>query len=136
MTFFVAFLPECAMILQCENMGLYAKNDTRKAIDTMKNTKFAMISKVLCGLLALTLMGTLVLPAQAASAGYKAGSITRRDDISVDYTQYLNGDVMYKLPDTIREDEEISIIVTTGEVALMDAYEASARTMSLPIRKK
>lgn len=111
-------------------MGLYAKIDSRKANNTMKITKFTMISKALCCLLALTLMGTLVLPAQAAPNGYKAGSITRRDDITVDYTKYLNGDVMYKLPDTIREDEEISIIVTTGEATLMDAYEASAKTMS------
>ena len=48
----------------------------------------------------------------------------------MDYKQYLNGDVVYKLPDTIGDDEEISIIVTTGEISLMDAYETSAKTMS------
>ena len=96
----------------------------------MRNTKLTFFSKVLCCVLAVIMLATFLLPTQAAATGYAAGGITRRDDIRVDYTQYLNNNVVYKLPDTIRDDEAISIIVTTGEVALMDAYENTAKTMS------
>ena len=95
----------------------------------MKNTKLTLISKLLCCALAVVLLGTTLLPVQAAGS-YEASSITRRDDISVNYTDYLNSNVIYQLPDTIRQDDEISIIVTTGEISLMDAYENSAKTMS------
>ena len=111
-------------------MASYANNDSRKAKYGMKNMRLRCFSKVLCGALAAVLLLGAAAPAQAAATGYTAGGITRRDDIHVDYTQYLNGDVVYKLPDTIRDDEEISIIVTTGEISLMDAYETSAKTMS------
>ena len=80
-------------------------------------------------MLAVILLTTVAIPAQAA-LHYETSGITKLDDVHVDYTQYLNGDVVYKLPDTIRGDEEISVIVSTGEVALMDAYENSAKTMS------
>ena len=111
-------------------MTSYAKNDIRKAKYGMKNTKMRCFSKVLCCALAAVLLLGAVLPAQAAATGYAAGGITRRDDIRVDYTQYLNGDVVCKLPDTIRADEEISVIISTGEISLMDAYKTSAKTMS------
>ena len=80
-------------------------------------------------MLAVMLLATAAIPAQAASR-YETGGITKLDDVRVDYTQYLNGDVVHKQPDTIRADEEISVIISTGEISLMDAYEASAKTMS------
>ena len=80
-------------------------------------------------MLAVMLLLTVAIPAQAASS-YETSGITRRDDVSVDYMQYLNGDVVHKLPDHIRADEEISVIISTGEISLMDAYENSAKTMS------
>ena len=96
----------------------------------MKNAKLKCFSKILCCTLAAVLLLGAVMPVQAAETGYAAGGITRRDDIHVDYTQYLNGNVVYKLPDHIRADEEISVIVSTGEISLMDAYQNSAKTMS------
>jgi len=95
----------------------------------MRNMRFTKFSKALSSMLAVVLLAMSAIPAQAAPH-YETGGIMRRDDIRVDYTPYLNGDVVHKLPDTIRADEEISIIVTTGEISLMDAYESSAKTMS------
>ena len=96
----------------------------------MKNIRATRITKALCGTLAALMLGTTAAPMNAGAAGYTTGGITRRDDITVDYSGYLNSSVVYQLPDTIRQDEEISVIVTTGEVCLMDAYENSAKTMS------
>ena len=98
----------------------------------MKNTKQIWFTRALSCLLALVLLCMPILPAraEAAAAAYEAGGITRLDGVSVDYTKYLNESVIYQLPETIREDEEISVIVSTGEICLMDAYEASAKTMS------
>ena len=111
-------------------MASYAKNDIRKAKYGMKNTKMRCFSKALCGALAAVLLLGAAMPAQAAETGYTTGGITRRDDIHVDYKQYLNSNVVYQLPEHIRSDEQVSVIVTTGEISLMDAYENSAKTMS------
>lgn len=96
----------------------------------MKNTKLAWFSRVLCGVMALAMLGTVCMPVQAGGVAYEAGGIVRRDDIAVDYTEYLNDSVIYRLPETIQANEEISVIVTTGDASLMDAYETSAKTMS------
>lgn len=89
------------------------------------------VSRALCCVLAaVLLLSAPIVPLEANAVEYTASSITRRDDISVDYTEYLNSDVMYQLPESVGENEQISIIVSTGEICLMDAYEASAKTMS------
>ena len=95
----------------------------------MKNTKMRCFSKVLCCALAAVLLLGAAMPVQAAQTGYEAGGITRRDDIRVDYKQYLNGNVVYQLPEHIRSDEQISIIVSTGETSLMDAYEEGVNSL-------
>ena len=101
----------------------------------MKSANRTWFSRVLCGVLAAALLlGVPVQPVKAnaaeGAAKYETSGITRRDDVAVNYSQYLNSDVMYQLPEGVGEDEEISIIVTTGEICLMDAYEGTARTMS------
>ena len=96
----------------------------------MMNRKMTWFSRGLSCVLAAVMLLSPLMPVQAAAAGYDAGGIKRLDGVSVDYTKYLNENVMYKLPDSVRDDEEISVIVTTGEVCLMDAYENSAKTMS------
>ena len=110
-------------------MGSYANSNSWKGSCAMRNMRFTKFSKALSSMLAVVLLAMSAIPAQAAPH-YETGGIMRRDDIRVDYSPYLNSDVVHKLPDTIRADEEISIIVTTGEISLMDAYESSAKTMS------
>ncbi len=84
----------------------------------------------------LTLFLTLVLAlspltaAYAAPEPYTASSIQQLQDVLVNYQQYLNSEVMFQLPDTVKDDQEISVIVTVDVATLMDAYEDSAKTMS------
>ena len=51
-------------------------------------------------------------------------------DIDRNLSQYLNGSVIYKLPDTVKETDSISVIIQTKEASLLDAYEAGDRTLS------
>ncbi len=68
--------------------------------------------------------------AQTTDSEYSASSIQKVEGLAVDYTDYLNSSVVYELPEGVGDDEEISVIVTTGTVALMDAYEGTDKTMS------
>ena len=49
---------------------------------------------------------------------------------AVDLEKYADSSVMFKLSDNIREDEEISVIITVDSPNLMDAYEGTDKTMS------
>ena len=49
----------------------------------------------------------------------------------MDYSKYFNSSVVFKLPDTIDKNDEISVIVTTDDKAVIDVYQGSDKTMSL-----
>ena len=51
-------------------------------------------------------------------------------DINKNMTQFLNSSVMYKLPDSVKESDELSIIIQTERDSLLDAYEAGDCSMS------
>ncbi len=98
----------------------------------MKNKHYLKISQAAVVLLivAALLCGVAVAP-HAQATVYQASSIEKLEGISVDYTDYLNSNVMYPLSDSIRDDEEISVIITLDQNNLMDAYEGSDKAMSL-----
>ena len=81
------------------------------------------------------LMGSVAAVAtplvQASSAeDYKASYIQKTDDFASDYHKYLNSSVMFQLPESVKADDEISVIVKTGEADLMSVYNRSNKTMS------
>ena len=97
----------------------------------MKKMTLAKLSRAaLLVLVAVTLLFSAVALPQAQAATYKASAITKRDDIQVDYTQYLDSSVMYPLPESVGSDEEISVIITVDVPNLMDAYDAGDKAMS------
>ncbi|MBP3376469.1 MAG: leucine-rich repeat protein [Clostridia bacterium] len=53
-------------------------------------------------------------------------------DIDTNKEQYLNSSVMYKLPDTVKDTDDISIIIRTQSTSLLDAYDAGDMDMSFP----
>ncbi len=79
-------------------------------------------------MVAAILVGIVAFP-KAEAAGYYASYIEQLKDVAVDHTQYFNGDVVQKLPDTVSDDQEISVIITLDEPGLMDTYEQSDKTM-------
>ncbi len=83
-------------------------------------------------LAAVILFGSLPLSSVGAvSANVKNPDIQKIDNMALDYSKYFDSSVVFKLPETIKDDDEISVIVTTDDIAVMDAYEKSDKTMSL-----
>ena len=77
----------------------------------------------------ILLFGVLAAP-QAQATEYKASNIALRDDLKHDYKQYLDSSKMYPLPESVRDDQKISVIITVDAPNLMDAYEATDKTQS------
>ncbi|MGM9602203.1 MAG: leucine-rich repeat protein [Faecousia sp.] len=79
---------------------------------------------------AAVLLGAIPV-SQVQASDYRASYIERLDDSLADgYTEYLDNSVMFRLSDKIRDDEEISVIITLDVINLMDAYDATDKTMS------
>ena len=62
---------------------------------------------------------------------YDASYIQKVEDLALDYSEYLDDSVMFALPEGVSAEEEISVIVTTDTVTIMDAYEGTDKTMSI-----
>ena len=83
-----------------------------------------------CLLAAAILIGTFAAPGSEVS-GYNASFIQKLDNApKLDLQDYLNNSVAFKLPDTVKDDDKISVIITVDVANLMDAYEAGDKTMS------
>ncbi len=94
-----------------------------------KNVKKVLASFTILTLLAGSFAGVNMVSEVKASE-YEASFIQKLEGIDVDYTEYLNNSVMFALPESVKDDEEISVIITVDEMNLMDAYEATDKTMS------
>ena len=51
-------------------------------------------------------------------------------DINKNLSQFLDSSVMYKLPDTVKDTDDISVIIRVKETSLLDAYEAGGGSLS------
>ncbi len=51
-------------------------------------------------------------------------------DINKNLNQYINSSVMYKLPSTVKDTDDISVIIRVKEASLLDAYEAGDKSLS------
>ena len=54
-----------------------------------------------------------------------------REFKNVDITSYFNKDVVQRLPDTVKDGDQISIILSTNEENVLDAYDNSGSSLSL-----
>ena len=81
--------------------------------------------------IAAVLLVAVLLQPVAQAASYDASFIREyTGDLKVNYKDFLDSSVMQKLPDTIKADDEISVIIALDEQNLMDAYEATDKAMS------
>ena len=95
-----------------------------------KRTTLHIMQVPLVLLLVATLVAGLVMIPNAETAKPEGFTIDRLDGVEVDYQSYLDNSVMYQLPETIRDDEEISVIITLNQINLMDAYAGTDKAMS------
>ncbi len=73
----------------------------------------------------LSILFTALVPAAAAESVYR-----KNDSIYSNYEPFLNGNVVQKLPDFVKDDELISVIIEVDVPSLMEAYRAENTTMS------
>ena len=92
------------------------------------------IRSALAGICAAALLTSAVfvpsVEAKTADSKYNASHIQKLEGLKVDYSQYLDDSVVFKLPDNVKDSDEISVIVTVDTVSIMDAYEGTDKTMS------
>ena len=91
---------------------------------------------VLAALLAMAMLIGMVpvrgvQAAEVQSDTLKASYIEKMENApQVDLEKYADSSVLFKLSDNVREDEEISVIITVDAPNLMDAYNAGDKAMS------
>ena len=98
----------------------------------MKKKSLTNVIRVscICVLVAAMLIGIFTLPNGEVS-GYNASFIELMNNApKLDLKDYLNSSVMFELPSTVKDDDQISVIITVDVANLMDAYEAGDKTMS------
>ena len=97
-----------------------------------KKTLKTAVRSLLVLLIAAAVMAG-VLPrsqAQAERGDHQASHITRLDgSLGGNYMSYLDSGKVFPLSDRISADQEISVIVTVDGTSLLDAYEATDKTM-------
>ena len=103
----------------------------RKAIVQMKKKSLVKRMRVVFAslLIAVVLLGIVAAP-QSQVSGYQASYIQQLNNIALNYQDQLDSSVMFALPESVKDDDEISVIVTVDVINLMDAYEATDKTMS------
>lgn len=84
--------------------------------------------------LLLALVMTLQLaPTITFATGLGDTSIIKKleDIFNIDISKYFDDSTLYRLPDGVKDDDEISVIISLGVTTIMDAYQATDKTMSL-----
>ena len=98
----------------------------------MKNiTRSRILQILVIFVLTIALIaGIAALPLAQASA-FEASYIKKLDGVKVDYSDYLDKSVVQQLPQHIRDEETISVIIALDDATVMDAYELSGKVQSL-----
>ncbi len=100
---------------------------------------FELLRRGLAGFLVLAMVLSVIPVTFAEDGGellpqaetQEGDGIRELDGLKVDYTGYLDGTKMFRLPDTIREDQDISIIITVDNATVLEAYNGTDKVMSL-----
>ncbi len=91
------------------------------------------LTKILSGALAMLLLTTMiigVLVGAAQDAAAEAYISLFDGKLINDISKYFSNAVV-ALPETVKDDQKISLIIDNGRDSLLDAYENSSKTMSI-----
>ncbi len=98
----------------------------------MKRKFLKFMQRMTAALLALILILSGVPTALAGDAREEDSGITRLDNsLAADYMDSLDSAKVFQLPETVRNDQEISVIIRLDSTTVMEAYQGTDRTMSL-----
>ncbi len=102
----------------------------------MKKSSNPFLRRLLSALLAVVMVAGVV-PATYAeeptetTGGNQATFIEELEGLTPDYTASLDGSKVFRLPETIGKDQQISIIITVDNATVLEAYNGTDKTMSL-----
>ncbi len=86
-------------------------------------------------LLLVSILATTVVSALSGISGGELGAspyITElTDTLKVDSSKFYDGTVIYRLPDSVKDTDELSLIIEINDNAILDAYDSTDTTMSL-----
>ena len=97
----------------------------------MKNKK--ILTRLIVSLIAIvTVLSTVLASLLLSGNDTTAGSFIRLfdGDVQTNMKDYLDSNVVHKLPDHVKDTDLISVIVRTEETALLDAYQSAPSGMS------
>lgn len=77
----------------------------------------------------ILLLGQALDPVRTANTS-EASYIKQLNAFRNDYTDYLDSSVIYKLPDGVKDDDIISVIIKMNTPTLLDTYDQSGTPMS------
>ena len=119
------------IVCECTHLSALQKTN-EKGEEQMNNKKYnKVLLRVLVAILAATLLFGIFAAPQAEASSYKASYINLMKDVpGLNLKDYLDSSVAYQLPEGVKDDDAISIIITLDIVNLMDAYENTDKTMS------
>ena len=96
----------------------------------MKKNRMKIIQGlVVTVVVAAILIGVIATPDTEASS-YYASYIEQLTGVKVNYQDYFDSAVVQPLPESVKPDDQISVIITLDKTNLMDAYEKGDKTMS------
>ena len=104
------------------------KKGKKQSMKTKIQTKIT--SSLIVVVLAVAMLLSVMLPA-FGQAQVQGNGIVKLDNVINNYQQYLDSSVIYKLPSTINETDDISVIIKLDDSAIVDAYNATNKSMSL-----
>ncbi len=100
------------------------------AISVKNKTRIRLLTAILAAVMVLSAAAAVIawlIPGSTTNGGgirpFEGNLITNRD-------HYLDNSVMYKLPETIKETDEISVIVEVKELPLLEQYPGASSGMT------
>ena len=107
------------------------KSERQKNNMSKKNKRIRLLTGIMAAIMLLSTVMTVTMSASGTSyygSSPSISDVTESVDVSTDHL--LNESVMYKLPDTVEVDDDISIIIKTQATTLLDAYDKSGSSLS------
>ncbi len=100
----------------------------------MNKQKFKKVTaRVLVAVVCLIMIFSVALTSLGTTAAVSAesySSIRENNSIYSDYTSFLDGSVVQKLPETVKDTDIISVIIKLDTPSIMDAYKQTNRSLS------
>ncbi len=112
-------------------MHIFVRILEMKGDYSMKKTRWITFTRsaLVLALAAVILVCALYVP-QAQATNYQASYIETLDQLlDVNYKDYLDSNIVYQLPAGMKDDQEISVIISLDVPDIMSAYEDTDKTV-------